>query len=739
MRSAAAVLVLLVLAASSAQVDPGGAPLAQDRPVNAVAIAADSGRIAVALDDVAPTSNRPGASTWFLYGPDGRNVLQEGGADPEDCSIVFGDCYNDATLVALSETGDKMVVASGRTSGDGESQLLFITRAGWVVSQQELRGVIQDLAISADGGVVAAATSTPGSVSTDGFVYRFTWGSTIDGWEDEVPQGASAVALSPEGDSMAVAAGDDHYRYGSTVASRRGHTTFPGSATAVAMANDGNHMSAAGSDAGRILVYNDGSGNNQWVTNYKASESAVRSIAFAATGEWLAVGDAAGTLFMYEFDPDIDLLVGGAQGVWTANLAGAVADLAFSSDGRYVAAVAGGHVYLFSVQDRGMVWDAVLQDAVGDVAIDGDGETVVAAAGSSLYLYEAVHGLTVASLGSLTVGPGHTATALLAIANGGNRPEDLDITYTITPGITVVPPEPSTRIAAGQTLSVPLEITVVDGHAPGTGFVNVTVDTGIEQIMEPIRVVVPEIRQWSIDTQGEPLSLGIQAGGSREFSFEISNEGNAPDPAPVTLQVSPSSWTAQITSSLSVPAGETRPLVVSMTAPEGARQLARGIATVVLDGRAITAVSATVDGRFEVGLEMPSEITLDANRAADVQITVTNGGNAPDGFILRTTGTPAGWAVKVGPGVQHTIGQLEPGESITVPMTIAAPEGVDPGNATQLQVHGQSLADSTAQSTRSIVVRAAAAETTTPTGSNGSPLPAWALLALVGAAWLRRR
>lgn len=748
-RSATTLLLAAVFLISgvTAAVDPGRQdPIGQDQPINAIAIAPDTGRFGVVTDDVSSSSGQsPEYSVWALYGADGKTVLQEGHADPEECGILGPSCYNNhAVVVAIDADGDKMVV--GSTASSGGSVLTFITDSQWIVHQEELTGTITDVDISDDGAVVVASTDRGVGAGNRGLIYRVSWFGNMPSWSHEVEEGATDVAISDGGHSIAAAAGGAHYRYRADPETVRIHDNYPGTAGALSFADDSDHLSASGSSNGRVLLYTDGSDDDQWAVNFRDKQVAVRATAFTPDGTLLGIGNAAGDVWIYDILPDLNQLKGGSDGVQELSFEDDIDDLAFSDDGAYLAVAAADTVALVATGDGSIVWQDTLEGSIGQVGITADGAVVLAATSDAVYRYLAVHDVQLDAPATVTAPPGQSTDFQLTVTNAGNRPESLaleaDLPANLT--LTLALPDLPDDLAADAAFEGTATITVPATAPPGSTDLTLNV-TREGEVLESTTVTlsVPENRDWRVNAGGRPVSLGVNAGQSVVFVLDLANLGNVDEDAPVNVAASPGGWDAEVSSDLGVAPGATEDLRVTVTSPGGAAELDQGTVSVQVDGDEVVELTATVAASFGVQLTAPAGQTIEQGERMQFPVTVTNAGNTVDGFRLDASGAPTGWTFMPLTGNPHTINQLEAGESADITLILDAPATASTAAPQQLFVQATSLGDPGEQATRTLLVTVEEPSEESPTGggSNQTPGPGtpFLVLGLVGAALVVQR
>ncbi len=741
---------LLLASMASGQGEPNRQTgLSVDRNINAIDIAVDDGSFVAVTNDVGATSSDTDAPVWFYWGSDGRNLLQDGSADAEDCgTIVSADCYSDATHVAVDANGDRMVVASELDSQS--SSVLFISTAAGPQHQETITGSVTGLAISDDGQTVVASTSR--TINDDGRVVRFSWGTAIDKWEDNTDDPATAVDVSSDGKSIAAAAGPHHHRYHVSAASTLvADTKFPGSVTDVQVSGDANTVSIAGSSTGYFVIYDDDTSADNRVLRVRDLTTAISAVAITEDAKHVAIGNTAGNVWIYELNTQIRGLGNGGSPVSSWQMQSAVEDLDFSRDGRYLGVAAGNVLSMHEVHADGAIplWQDTLEGSIGAIRLSATGDRIIAAAstetGHEVFRYQAKHAITVAGPTQRTLLPEQSVAVSLNVTNAGNRPETVSWTVVGASGIGV-DAIAAASVHPGDHATFTTTVSVPASYAPGTHTItlNATTQHGLKE-SHPLNIVVPEVRAWRLEAGEHPVSLGAQLGQPTTFKLDLANIGNVEEPAPVTVGVDLDGWTAAIKAGGTLPPGGEGLLVIEVTSPD---DVAEGVAAqidVTLEGEEPIELLATVGARFGVDMTAPAGLEIHPGVPGSVVVSVTNTGNAVDGVRLKALGVPSGWSIQFSGSASHVISQIEAGETVDVPVTVTAPFDAATGGApSQVFFQAASLADSGRTSTSDVlisvteppVVEEEPEEPSLPTPGIGAGL---ALVGLLGAARWRRQ
>jgi len=235
---------------------------------------------------------------------------------------------------------------------------------------------IYAIAYAPDGSTLAAGC-------TDGTVRLWDVAAGRQGAVLEHAETVAGVAFAPDGKALASASGDGSLRLWD-VATGRSRWTVEGHQGAmwdVAFAPDGKALATGGRD-GTARLWDAAGGHELAVL--RGHTAVVQCLAFAPGGDLLATGSCDGTVRLWP--------VGGEQPRdvlrhWTKKDHGCVGEVAFSPDGRTVAATGperepgrGGAIWLWDVRSGSL--REVLTGHLGDlvaVAISPDGRTLAAA------------------------------------------------------------------------------------------------------------------------------------------------------------------------------------------------------------------------------------------------------------------------------------------------------------------------------------------------------------------------
>lgn len=782
MRRAVAVLALAVLVVPLVQAAASGAraPIAADNPVNDVAIASQTSRFAGAGDDPGnKVQGTPSAPSWRLWNLDG-SLRQTGSIDPSGCPgspTLQEDCSTRATRIAVSRDGSRIAVAGQTGDTPNNAVVAIYNDAGATTSGSfpiTVTGVtVNAIDLSQDGGrlVVAGSRSTSDpSDPTDGYLGSISSSGTIDIAYSVFESPVTAIAINSAGSRLVAGAGH-HVRATPSSDTSLAHNTksdgtsaVQGSVRSVDISDHASGWSVAGYDSGFFAIFSDTQGNRQpSVQDYQKREAgdtaALNGVAIRPNATAFVTGSSGGKLRLYAMDPTInpELNAFSPTLVSTLDNAGAVLELAFSGDGRYLAARAGGGVRFYDTQGNTLteLWRDDRTGMANGIAVDGRGEHVVAAAGSTVIVYDAIHRLS-PTLPSATQAPGATTTHTVTFRNDGNRVDKVDLAAEPPAGVTVSLTPATFTLKPGQSQAVSAVVAVPSTQAPGALAIPLrnSLNGGADGAgTNNLSLSVPTVRDVRLEPQGA-TSKGANGGQPAVFTVEVRNAGNVQETVALTVGGAPAGWGVTVEpTSVVLPAGAKANVTVTMQPPSGSRDGLAATAVLRRDGGTATPVelTATVGAYFQVRLVVPVGTVLDAGVSGLVNATVHNEGNALDGILVKIGALPSGWRG----GFLNGLGELqiedvEAGGSRVVQLSLQPPEDGASSVPVQIAVTASSLGDPSKVSSRGILVTVedpnAASDTESTTGDggdgNGIPGPTPGLLlaglALVALA-LRRR
>jgi WD40 repeat protein len=778
-----AAVALLLLAAPAAEAAATGArsPVSADgNAVNDVAIApstSDQCSAAATAQASAPCrflagTQDPGSTlsfsadepTWHLWRLDG-SLLTQKGADPvgtpDNCPQPQDPtqrCQTDVRRVAISADGARIAVGSTARSG-GQSYLFTFLSSGAMQASKEMgMATWNGLSMDGTGQLVAVALAVNTGDPTDGQDgllggYDFTTFAKRFEIAPEAP--AVAVDVSPTGNLVAAGAGS-HFRF-NALGTPFEDPNIQGDAVAVDASGHANTWSVAGYDSGFFALY---AGSDQpSVAKYQKREatdpSAIQSVAIRDGATAFATGNSGGRIRLYSLDPATTSDPPVAMTAERSGL-GSVTALAFSSDGRYLAAITASSVRLYYTGNGQLdeMWtDARTGLVATALAIDGRGEHVVAGVGNTVIVYDAVHKLTATSLPSASQSPGTTANYTLQVRNDGNRAESVAFSHAAPAGINVTFDPPTATLLPTASATVKVTVEIPAGRPAGA--LNIPVRQALNGGSDgtpsvTMALTIPTVHRIPLTAIGAD-SKGAR-GGPASFDVLARNEGNVAETLQFRVDGLPAGWTYHVApANVTLPAGTETTLAVSIQPPTNVPDGTTVVAT--LRGGLATPLqlTTTVGAVFGVRVTVPVGLLVEEGVTANLTATVRNDGNAPDSFVLKLGTLPAGWLGGFLDGQsEQQVDGLAPGETRNVDLSLRAPSGAGAsGVPLQVTVVGTSLGDPTKSSSGRVLVTVNSSSATSTTGDGGDgdgflgipgPAPALllALLAL-GAVAVRRR
>ncbi len=653
-------------------------------------------------------------NVWFMWDSSGGR-LQAGHADTPNCDpnsatpdveALATLCDGDAVAVAVSQNGDRAVVASH--VGSARSRLLLITAQQGLRFGMEVSGLIQAVDLDGPGDRIAVAVAGSGS-EVPHRVLVLGWLNTSPPILELLLENAPiAIDLSTEGSLVVFAAGAAHRV---PIGSGGTHGNLIQSvARDVAVASDSAHWSVAGYANGEVAVFSKDHTPTQAFSRHPSNQ-AQQAVAIREDANGFAAGDAAGILRYYSLDREA------ATGALadTRTLDAGITDIAFSRDGTYlIAGSSAGEVALFRVAAKlEPIWTDRLPARVVSVDISADGEVAMAASGSEIAIYPALHQLIAPPLSPITVAPRAVQNVTVAYQNAGNRAE----TVTVTPGA----PDGWSATANPATFVIPLQgqgetrvqVSVPAFTPPGRYTIAVAHSLGGRPAGEtPLLVDVAEQRGWGM-TVGAP-SKAVTPGQTVTFPVVVQNQGNVADGTGLAVSVDRADWIATVTPPrLDLAAGATANVTISLQAPAEAAELDAATVTLVVEAqRSVTfAFTGKVGAAFQPTLLVPSSARVVQGESALIPLSVRNDGNAPDSFDLSISGAPLLWTVVFETGLPtHRFNSVGPGETATVNLKVQAPFDADVNQTVVLRGAVMSLGDPTRSDARTFLVGVQPAE-----------------------------
>jgi hypothetical protein len=758
-RSTLALLVaLLLLPAAQAAATGARDPITVDATVNEVA--AVNGRFAAVNNDPGNNVQNPDVPVWNLWNNDG-SLRAAASADPKNCgqgALPKDDCATSATHLKVSADGKKVVVVSVATMD--VNLVSFFNDAGVRTHDPiVVTGTITGLAMSDSGNVVALSVDVPpasGTTTRTGQlqVYDGSGNSPMSGANLNFASPAKAVALSPDGVYVDVAAGSNYY-FTVGVTTLRQHT-ISGATTQDTDLSSHDGWGVTGFSNGFFGLYKKDMEQTSPVAYQKkeAGETAsINAVAIRRDATAFVTGTSGGTLRYYSLDTAADVnqvaLVNSKTGL------GSIVAAAFSADGHYLAVRSSTdslRLYRATANTLDEVWHDTRAGMANSVALDDKGEHVLTAVGSTVIVYDAIHKLT-GSLPSANQQPGTTANYTVTYRNDGNRVEDVTLTSAPPSGVSVSVNPSTFSVAAGSSKSVTVTVTLPSTRAPGA--TNVPITRTLAGVSGPdgigsdtLAVTVPTVHNLVLEVAGAD-SLGVSPGAAAVFQVLARNAGNVQESGELTLSGVPTGWTSAVDpTSINLAPGSFANVSVSLSPPSGAPNLSQAHVVLSRSGGGSTDLTATVGAGFKVRLNAPQGIILAPGVAGLLNFTVVNDGNAPDTIAVRLANLPTGWEGGFLSGLsEQRVEDLQPGQSAVVQATVRpSADAAATGVPIQVTAIASSLGDPSKTATRAILVTVeepagSSSESSSTAVKHKSPaVESGILLAgLAAAAMLRRK
>ena len=286
------------------------------------------------------------------------------------------------------------------------------------------------------------------------------------------------------------------------------------------------------------------------------------------------------------------------------------------------------------------------------------------------------------------------------VTNTGNIADTFLLTYASSQGWTVVVTPMSVTLAAAESASVQVTVDIPAGTSPGvmdTTLITATstADPAVfDSVTDTTTVVVTSTAGVEI---GPNQNGNAAAGDTIVYQYTVTNTGTSPDTIALTVSSS-QGWTVEVAPlSVTVAAGLTAPVVVTLSVPGGATQ---GI----VDVTTVTATSGNDPAVFDIAtattlvLGSGPGVIIAPNRdgsgapGTDVVYThwVTNTGNVTDTFNFNPS-SDQGWTVSVPSPL--TLGA---GATSQIEVTVSIPTDAVSGTVDTTLIFASSLTDPTA-------------------------------------------
>ncbi len=768
MRFRPTLLLLLLIAAplTSAATDPNASTLVEESGILAAVMAKESGRVLYSTvdpgdnvpdapaDPTDPTGSAgpgPAEATWFLISPGSTTEIETGDVDPAVCRETgqgrpFEDCQTDAFMVASNRLGTRLVIA-GHASGEGDSSILLFQPTDGTPVRHEVanRGPIEFLDLAEDGTAAAFVYQTSALKWHLGYV-GWNDDNTLNPWssEKELPGKPTGFDLSEDGKVITVVSGEDYLRYSANHGTEAiKDDSFVGQGASVAVAANVAHTSVTGTTNGRLVIHVDSTSPDDQKLNIRRQDSSIDTVAITNDGTYIAWSNEAGTFGMARYDAGSNLF----QILGETNIGVAADQISINDAGEVIAVLAGDDLHMFGRHDNTVypLWKSAQVGNLGTVSMRDDGEHILVPHGDRVVLFEAEHKVNVTG-NSPTLVPGKAGELTLAIRNDGNRLLTTPLAALPLAGWTAVPEADSVVIAPNETVHVDVAVTPASTASPG-GYEMMfeTLDPEGEVIKHRVNISLTTVVDWEMDVkEGKPKTLSVTAGEPGVFELTVSNKGNTEAKAPLKLEISDGSWTADITSGGDdIMPGTTQDLDITVTPPDDALELDEVTITVRMNGfDGPIELRAVVGAVFDVDIEIPNGITLIEGTTKAFNVTIHNNGNTADGADVTPGPLPQGWALTFDFGqTTATVKDIAASGSRTIKATLHVPLGESIGIPFQIEVHAKGHGNPLSPAKDNMLVTVEAVPEIPAEVDNDSPgAPTLFVVAAIGAAaWVARR
>jgi uncharacterized membrane protein len=313
---------------------------------------------------------------------------------------------------------------------------------------------------------------------------------------------------------------------------------------------------------------------------------------------------------------------------------------------------------------------------------------------------EAVTSISLSIQGSDTqsVTPGSSATFKINVTNTLTTTQlTVNLTNSTPPTYwTSQLSQTSISVPALATRSVTLTVGVPsNATADSVGkqiVVTATPDFGdTEQITTTTKVS----QTYGIQTSTATASKTTVGGSTITFTLTINNTGNGADTVAVTHSGEPATWTVSHVSSVTVPAGGSRSVTITVVPPSNATAgtyqttvKATSSDTTTNDQTTFIIIIGKVYGLSLSSSDVSKYVT--PNTPAYYNLSVTNTGNTPDNAIIGIVNAPSGWTVLP---TSNPVA-LNPGETKSFQVLVTAPNTALAGTQVQISINATSNGNS---------------------------------------------
>jgi uncharacterized membrane protein len=310
---------------------------------------------------------------------------------------------------------------------------------------------------------------------------------------------------------------------------------------------------------------------------------------------------------------------------------------------------------------------------------------------------EAVYGVDLSPAAAAQAGlPGETVVYELTVTNEGNTTDSF--AFTASGHVWSVDlPDPVT-LAMGASTTVEVQVTI-PANAPAGAVDTVTVAATSQN--DPSATAAYDLTTLTT-TAGAVYGVMLAPGAAAQtalpgavvtYELTVTNMGNATDV--FAFSVADNDWPVVLPNPVTLGMGESAVVEVTATIPAGAHGGSMDVAIVTATSAgdptksASSVLTTTAEAVYGVSIEPTADAKTGAP-GATVQYTlqVTNDGNLPDTFSLVASG--AAWTIWMS---ANTTGELQPGQSFELTVTVLIPAGAADGDSDTFVVTARSVAN----------------------------------------------
>ena len=314
-----------------------------------------------------------------------------------------------------------------------------------------------------------------------------------------------------------------------------------------------------------------------------------------------------------------------------------------------------------------------------------------------------VPGVAVAPNRSGQARPGEAIAYAHTVTNTGNGPDSFTIACASSQGWSVQCAPSSVSLARGASTTVYVTVTAAANAISGT--VDTTTVTAASQADSSVKATASDTTTVKrvVGVQLAPNHSGqAKPGETITYTHILTNTGNYTDTFSITSSSSQGWASVQPTGLITLSAGATTTVKVTVTVPANAISGTVESTAVTVTSQADNSVKVTAADTTTAG-HVPG-VAVAPNRSGQARPgeaiayahTVTNTGNGPDSFTIACASSQ-GWSVQCAPSSVS----LARGASTTVYVTVTAAANAISGTVDTTTVTAASQADSSVKATAS--------------------------------------